>query len=45
MDKSPMFETIRKFYRLGLYTNEQVYNFVEKGKLTEEAYLEIVNED
>lgn len=39
-----MFEKIKRFYDLGLYTKEQVYKFVEKGVLTEEEYLQIVGE-
>lgn len=37
-----MFEKIKKFYNLGLYTKEQVHKFVEKGVITEEQYIEIV---
>lgn len=37
-----MFEKIKKFYDLGLYTKEQVHKFVEKGVITEEQYIEIV---
>lgn len=37
-----MFEKIKKFYDLGLYTTEQVRVFVEKGVITEEQYKEIV---
>lgn len=37
-----MFDKIKKFYNLGLYTKEQVHKFVEKGVITEEQYIEIV---
>ena len=36
-----MFNKIKKFYDMGLYTPEQVYKFVEKGIITEEQYKEI----
>lgn len=37
-----MFEKIKRFYELGLYTKEQVHKFVEKGVITEAQYAEIV---
>lgn len=37
-----MFEKVKRFYDLGLYTKEQVHLFVEKGVLSEEEYIEIV---
>ena len=37
-----MFEKIKKFYNMGLYTKEQVHKFVEKVVITEEQYIEIV---
>lgn len=37
-----MFEKIKRFYNLGLYTKEQVHKFVEKGVITEEQYDLIV---
>ncbi|MCQ2451069.1 MAG: XkdX family protein [Clostridia bacterium] len=40
-----MFEKIKKFYDLGLYTAEQVHKFVEKGIVTEEQYKEICKND
>lgn len=40
-----MFEKIKRFYDLGLYTKEQVHKFVEKGVITEEQYLEIVGDN
>lgn len=36
-----MFEKIKKFYDMGLYTAGQVYKFVIKGVITEEEYREI----
>lgn len=38
-----MFEKIKKFYDMKLYTKEQVYKFVEKGIITEAQYHEIVD--
>lgn len=40
-----MFEKIKKFYDLGLYTKEQVHKFVDKGVITEEQYRAIVGVD
>lgn len=40
-----MFEKIKKWYNMGIYTKEQVKNFVRKGKITEEQYKEITGED
>ena len=37
-----MFEKIKKFYDMKLYTDEQVHNFVLKGVITEDQYLEII---
>ena len=39
-----MFDKIKRFYDLGLYSAEQVHKFVEKGVITEEQYNEIVKE-
>lgn len=39
-----MYEKIKKFYGLGLYTSEHVACFVEKGKLSELDYQEIVGQ-
>ena len=36
-----MFEKIKKFYDMGLYTAEQVHNFALKGVITEKQYKEI----
>lgn len=38
-----MFEKIKKFYDMGLYTAGQVYKFVIKGVITETQYNEICN--
>lgn len=40
-----MFEKIKRFYDLGLYTAEQVYKFFEKGVITEEEYKSIIEEE
>lgn len=37
-----MFEKIKKFYNLGLYTKDQVKMFYIKGKITETEYLQII---
>lgn len=39
-----MFEKVKHFYDLGLYTKEQVAMFVRKGKLTAEEYELITGE-
>lgn len=39
-----MFEKVKKFYNLGLYTKAQVGRFVSKGVLTAEQYEAIVGE-
>ncbi len=39
-----MFEKIKRFYDLGLYTKEQVYKFYEKGVITLEEYKKIVGD-
>lgn len=39
-----MFEKVKRFYDLGLYSREQVAAFVEKGKLTPEEFAEITGE-
>lgn len=40
-----MFEKVKKFYDMGLYSKAQVAQFVKKGRLTEEEYEEITGED
>ena len=37
-----MFEKIKRFFDIGLYTKEQVYKFFEKGVISEEQYNEII---
>ena len=37
-----MFERIKKWYNLGLWTEEMVRNAVDKGVITEEQYNEIL---
>ncbi len=39
-----MFEKVKKFYDMGLYSKEQVKMFVVKGKLTAEEYEQITGE-
>jgi hypothetical protein len=39
-----MYEKIRKWYMLGLWTTEMVQNSVEKGILTEAEATEILGE-
>lgn len=41
---SPMYEKLKSYYEKGLYTKEQLHKFVDKGKITEEEYLEIIGE-
>ena len=37
-----MFEKIKKFYQMHLYTKAQVMAFAVKGVITDEQYAEIV---
>lgn len=37
-----MYDKIKRFYDRGLYTAEQVYQFVVKGVITEQEYNAIV---
>ena len=39
-----MYEKIKRYYDLGLYTDEQIADFVRKGKLTPEQYESITGE-
>ena len=39
-----MYEKIKRFYLMGLYTAVQVYKFMEKGVITGEQYNAIVSE-
>lgn len=38
---SKMYEKIKRFFDLGLYTAAQVHDFVEKSVITEDEYREI----
>lgn len=40
-----MFEKVKRFYDMGLYSNAQVAQFVKKGKLTAEEYQTITGEE
>lgn len=40
-----MFERVKKYYDLHIYTNAEVAAFVQKEKLTPEQYKEITGED
>ena len=39
-----MFDKIKRFYDLGLYTKAQVHKFAEKGVITPAQYTEITGE-
>lgn len=40
-----MFEKIRKFFDLKLYTKKQIRQFCDKGVITPEQYKQITGED
>lgn len=40
-----MYEKIKKFYQMGLYSAVQVHKFVEKGIITVTQYNEIVGSE
>ncbi len=40
-----MYEKIKKFYNLKLYTRKQVRQFCDKGVITAEQYAEITGEE
>ena len=40
-----MFEKVKRFYDEGLYTADQVRQFLAKGKITQEEYDAIVGEN
>jgi len=42
---SALFNKIKKYYNMGLYTKENVAEFVKKGKLTPEEYKLITGDD
>ena len=37
-----MLEKLIRFFKLGLYTKEQLHRFVDKGVISEEQYEQIV---
>lgn len=37
-----MFEKIKKWYSMGLWTEEMIRNAIDKGVITEEEYNEIL---
>ena len=37
-----MLEKIIRFFNLGLYTEDQLHKFVDKGVITEEQYQQII---
>lgn len=39
-----MLEKLIRFFRLGLYTKDQLHKFVDKGVITQEQYERIVGE-
>ena len=39
-----MIERLIRFFKLGLYTHEQLHKFVDKGVITQEQYDQIVAE-
>ena len=42
---SALFNKVKKYYKMGLYTKEMVAEFVVKGKLTPAEYRLITGED
>lgn len=40
-----MFEKIKNYYQLGLWSKERVRNMVEKGVISKEEYETIVGEE
>lgn len=40
-----MYDSIKRYYDMGKYTNEQVKVFVKAGWITEEEYKTITGED
>lgn len=45
MEHSKMFDKIKSYYDNGLWNYEMVLAAVEKGKITEEEFVEIVGEN
>lgn len=37
-----MLEKIIRFFKLGLYTKDQLHKFVDKGVITKEQYQQII---
>ena len=42
---SKMYEKVKKYYDIGLWSEERVRNMVIKGIITEEEYASIVGEE
>lgn len=40
-----MFEKIKRFFNLKLYTAKQIHKFAEKGVITPEQYKQITGEE
>ena len=40
-----MFEKIKRFFSLRLYTKKQIHKFAEKGVITPEQYKQITGEE
>ncbi len=40
-----MYQLIKRYYKMGLYTKESVAKFVVRGTLTEAQYREITGEE
>lgn len=40
-----MYQLIKKYYKMGLYTKENVAKFVARGTLTEAQFQEITGEE
>lgn len=38
-----MIEKLIRFFKLGLYTKEQLHKFVDKGVITQEQYEQIIS--
>ena len=39
-----MYEKIKKFYDMGLYTEKQIFNYYIKGIISKEQYESIIKE-
>ena len=40
-----MYQLIKKYYKMGLYTNDNLAKFVTRGTITADQYREISGED